>query len=113
MVGASNSGHHVDVVLQAVLETVDEHRRLDGVPAQLEEVVLDTDLLPRATGPATVPPGIAPKPFGAIDRLLVRGSPVGGAGRALRSSLPAGVRGNAGKGTKADGTMYCGRRAWR
>jgi hypothetical protein len=77
-------------------------RREQELAAEIEEVVVDAD------GPAEqLAPGGRQRLLGARPRgtnVRSRGA-VSGAGRALRSSLPLGVRGRASRRTKADGTM--------
>ena len=111
-VGACEQRAQRQVDAQPLADAEHQPGGQDRVAAQLEEVV------PRAH-PLHAR---APRPRGRRDLLGGgRGGDVAGrrrgvapgAGRAWRSTLPLGVRGRASRTTKADGTMYSGRRSPR
>ena len=86
--------------------------RQQGMPAEVEEVVVDPhrrqlqDLGPDAGQDSCV--GVE----GAVGA-AVFGCAASGAGRARRSTLPVGDRGRASRNTQAEGIMYSGRRSRR
>ena len=94
-----------ELALQARLQ-LDQQQR---VPAEVEEVVVQADALyaagPRATASATrCSAGVINASLPSSDTAVM----VGGAGSALRSTLPLGVSGSASSATKWLGIMYSG-----
>ena len=76
------------------------------VAAQLEEVVVDADPVPAEQ--LAPDAGHLPLDVVAGQRTVALDAAASGAGSAERSSLPLAFRGNAGRSTKAAGTMYAG-----